>query len=88
MGHGSQHCDVVTSQKDHQLRADTAPGEIGQHLAQLVRLEGELLPDVEGRGAVREAGDEERVDHEPCRPWKSAPAPSVASSTQNPAIAK
>ena len=80
--------DAVAGGEDHDLRARPAADEIAHDLAQLVLVEGELLAHGEGRRVVGEPGHEETLHHEPCRPWKITPAPSVASSTQKPTMAK
>src|SRR5712691_8629072 len=81
------HLDPVARREDEDLTDDARRGDVAEQLAQLVFVDGELLPELHRRVAVREASDEER-HQPPCFPGKSRPAPSVSTSAANPTMAK
>jgi hypothetical protein len=88
-GHVGDAVDLHAVAGGHHHRLAQRPAhQLGEQLAQLVVVERELLAQLHGSAAMAQPGHEQRGHQEPCRPWASAPAPSVRSSTPKPAMAK
>jgi hypothetical protein len=91
-GH-SVDLDPVAGREDHDLVQEAAAGQIGEDLPDLLLLQGQLLAHRHRRGAVihphatnRRPGASGSARRERNCPWRKAPALSVTSITQKPAM--
>ena len=83
------HLDAIAGGEDHQLGGHPARGERGEHLAELVLLEGERLPHLDGRAPVAHPRHEERGASCAVSPLEEHARPQgEQQECQKPAMAK